>query len=78
MNEEILKEVQELKGNLRSLTESLYGRNPNDPEGGDIGAIKAGLKSINGFKIRLIRLEVIVFLLFSGGITGIAKGIGWW
>ena len=76
MSEEILKELAEIKGNVRSLTESLYGRTPSDP--GDIGEIKECLKNINGFKTRLIRLEVIVFVLVSGGITGITKGIGWW
>ena len=78
MNDEILKEIQELKGNLRSLTEALYGRNPNDSEGGDIGIIKIALRDANNIKARLIRLEAIVFVIASGGVTGITKGMGWW
>ena len=76
MNDEIGVKLTRIDDKVNALLVSLYGRNPSDL--GDIGEIKASLRSINGFKTRLIRLEVVVFVLASGGLTGITKGIGWW
>lgn len=65
MSDEILERVTRVEEKLNALHE-------------DIGEIKEYLKNFNEFKHRLIRLEVIVFIIASGGITGITKGIGWW